>query len=91
MSYGINVIQVVPLFCLNKIRCYKASNVFDDLTRVYTIYTAPACFKSATWLKLITTMLEKTKNFTFFSYEIETPTPVEVAISTQLGRLIKIF
>ena len=70
MSYGMNVIQVVPLFCLNKFRCCKASNVFDDLRRVYTIYTALACFKSATWLKLITTMQEKTKNFTFFSYEI---------------------
>ena len=70
MSYGINVIQVVPLFCLNKIRCCKAPNVFDDLRRVYTIYTAIACFKSATGLKLITTMQEKTKNFTFFSYEI---------------------
>ena len=70
MSYGINVIQVVRLFCLNKIRCCKASNVFKDLRRVYTIYTALACFKSATWLKLITTMQEKMKNFTFFSYEI---------------------
>ena len=70
MSYGINVIQVVPLFCLNKIRCCKASNVFDDLRCVYTIYTALACFKSATWLKLISTMQEKTKIFTFFSYEI---------------------
>ena len=70
MSYGINVIQVVPLFCLNKIRCCKASKVFDDLRCVYTIYTALACFKSATWLKLITTMQEKTKIFTFFSYEI---------------------
>ena len=48
MSYGINVIQVVPLFCLNKIRCCKASNVFDDLRCVYTIYTALAYFKSAT-------------------------------------------
>ena len=37
MSYGINVIQVVPLFCLNKIRCCKASNVFDDLNCVYAI------------------------------------------------------
>ena len=70
MSYGINVIQVVPLFCLNKIRCCKASNIFDDLRCVYTIYTALACFKSAPWLKLITTMQEKTKIFTFFSYEI---------------------
>ena len=70
MSYGINVIQVVPLFCLNQICCCKASNVFDDLKCVYTIYTALACFKSATWLKLITTMQEKTKIFTFFSYEI---------------------
>ena len=26
MSYGINVVQVVPLFCLNKIRRCKASN-----------------------------------------------------------------
>ena len=43
MSYGINVIQVVPLFCLNKIHCCKASNVFDDLRCVYTIYTALAC------------------------------------------------
>ena len=42
MSYGINVIQVVPLF---KIRCCKASNVFDDLRCVYNIYTALACFK----------------------------------------------
>ena len=33
--HGINVIQVVPLFCLNKIRCCKASNVFDDLRCVY--------------------------------------------------------
>ena len=70
MSYGINVKQVVPLFRLNKIRCCKASNVFDDLRCVYTIYTALACFKSAPWLKLITTMQEKTKNFTFFSFEI---------------------
>ena len=70
MAYGINVIQVVPLFRLNKIRCYKASNVFDDLRCVHTIYTAFACFKSATWLKLITTMQEKTKIFTFFSHEI---------------------
>ena len=31
MSYGINVIQVVPLFCLNKICRSKASNFFDDL------------------------------------------------------------
>ena len=31
MSYGINAIQVVPLFCLNKIRCCEASNFFDDL------------------------------------------------------------
>ena len=70
MSYGINVIQVVPLFFLNKNRCCKASNVFDDLRCVYTIYTVLACFKSATRLKLITTMHEKTKIFTFFSYEI---------------------
>ena len=71
MSYGINVIQVVPLFCHYKIRFCKASNVFDDLRCVYTmIYTALAFFKSATWLKLITTMQEKTKIFTFFSYEI---------------------
>ena len=42
-------------------------------------YTVLACFKSATWLKLITAMQEKTKIFTFFSYEIKTPTPVEVA------------
>ena len=88
MSYGINVIQVVPLFCLNKIRRCKASNFFDDLRCVYAIYTVLACFKSATWLKLINIMQEKMKNFTFFSYEMETPTPVEVAISTQLGRLI---
>ena len=70
MSHGINVIQVVPLFCLYEIRCCKASNVFDDLRCVYTITTALACFKSATWLKLITTMQEKTKIFTFFSFEI---------------------
>ena len=70
MSYGINVIQLVPLFFLNKIRCCKASNFFDDLRCVYTIYTALACFKSATLLKLITTMQEKAKIFTFFSYEI---------------------
>ena len=70
MSYGINVIQVVPLFCLNKIHRCKASNFFDDLRCVNTIYTVLACFKSATWLKLITTMQEKTKIFTFFSYEI---------------------
>ena len=70
MAYGINVIQVVPLFCLNKILRCKASNFFDDLRCVYAIYTALACFKSATWLKLITTMQEKTKIFTFFSYEI---------------------
>ena len=38
MSYGINVIQVVPLFGLNKIRRCKASNYFDDLRCVYTIY-----------------------------------------------------
>ena len=31
MSYGINIIQVVPLFCLNKIRRCKASNFFDAL------------------------------------------------------------
>ena len=66
MSYGINVIQVVSLFCLNKIRCCKASNVFNDLRCVYTIYTALACSKSATWLKLITTIQEKTKISTFF-------------------------
>ena len=66
MPYGINVIQVVPLFCLNKIRCCEASNVSNDLRCVYTIYTALACFKSATWLELITTMQEKTKLFTFF-------------------------
>ena len=66
MSYDINVIQVVPLFCLNKIRCCKASNVFDDLRCVYTIYTALACFKSATWLKLNTTVQEKRK-FSLFS------------------------
>ena len=70
MSYGINVIQVVPLFFLDKIRCCKASNVFDDLRYVYTIYTALTSFKSATWLKFITTMQERMKNFTFFSYEI---------------------
>ena len=70
MSYDINVIQVVPLFCLNKIRCCKASNFFDDLRCVYTIFTVIACFKSATWLKLITTMQEKPNIFTFFSYEI---------------------
>ena len=70
MLYGINVIQVVPLFCLNKIHRCKASNFFDDLRCVYTIYTALACFKSATSLKLITTMQEKNENFTFFSYEI---------------------
>ena len=67
MSYDINIIQVVPLFCLNKIRRCKASNFFDDLRCVYTIYTALACFKSATRLKLISTMQEKTK---IFSYEI---------------------
>ena len=66
MSYGINVIQVFPLFCLNKIRCCKASNVFDDLRCVYTIYTVLACFKSETWLKLITTMQEKNENIHFF-------------------------
>ena len=70
MSYGINVIQVVPLLCLNKIRCCKASNFFADLRCVYALYTALACFKSATWLKLISTMQEKTKIFTFFSYKI---------------------
>ena len=75
MSYGnglkkINVIPVVPLFCLNKICRCKASNVFNDLRCVYTNYTALACFKSATWLKLITTTQEKMKIFTFFSYEI---------------------
>ena len=70
MSYGINAIQVVPLFCLNKIPRCKASNFFDDLRCAYAIYTALACFKSATWLKLITAMQEKTKIFTFFSYEI---------------------
>ena len=70
MSYGINAIQVVPLFCLNKICSCKASNFFDDLRCVYAIYTALACLKSATRLKLITTMQEKTKIFTFFSYEI---------------------
>ena len=31
MPYGINVIQVVPLFCLKKMICCKASNIFDDL------------------------------------------------------------
>ena len=66
MAYGINVIQVVPLLCLNKIRCCKASNLFDDLRCVYTIYTALACFKSVTWLKLITTMQEKNEKFHFF-------------------------
>ena len=92
MSYGINVIQVVPLFCLNKILRCRASNFFDGLRCVYTINTALACLKSATWLKLITTMQENPpKILTFFSYEIWTPTPIEVAISTQLGRLIKIF
>ena len=70
MSYGINVIQVVPLFCLKKIHRCKASNFFDDLRCVYTIYTVLACFKRATWLKLITTMQEKTKILTFFIYEI---------------------
>ena len=66
MSYDINVIQVVPLFCLNKIRRCKASNVFDDLRYVYAFYTALACFKSATWLKLITSMQEKNENFHSF-------------------------
>ena len=47
MSYGINAIQVVPLFCLNKIRRCNASNFFDDLRCVYANYTALACFKSA--------------------------------------------
>ena len=47
MSYGINVIQVVPLFCLNEIRSCKASNSFDELRCVYAIYTAIACFRSA--------------------------------------------
>ena len=70
MSYGINVIEVVPLFCLNKIPRCKASNFFDDLRCFYTIYTALACFKSATWPKLITTMQEKKKFFTFFNFEI---------------------
>ena len=70
MSYGIKIIQVVPLFCFYKIRCCKVSNFFADLRCVHAIYTALACFKSATWLKLITTMQEKTKFFTFFSYEI---------------------
>ena len=70
MSCGINVIQVVPSFCLDKIRPCKASNFFDDLRCVYTIYTAIACFKSATWLKLNTTVQEKTTILTFFSYEI---------------------
>ena len=70
MSYGINVIQVVSLFCLNKICRCKASNFFDNLRCVYTIYTVLAFFKSATWLKLITTMQEKPKIFTFFSYEM---------------------
>ena len=31
MPYGINAIQVVPLFCLNKIRCCKASNFLMTL------------------------------------------------------------
>ena len=77
MSYGINVIQVVPSFCPNKIFCCKASNVFDDLRCVYTIYTALACFKNATWLKLITTMQEKKthKNFHFFSVMKFRPPP----------------
>ena len=66
MSYGINVIQVVPLFCLNKIRCCKESNFFDDLRCVYAIYTALLCFKSATWLKFIATVQEKNENFHFF-------------------------
>ena len=70
MSYGINAIQVVPLFCLNKIHRCTASNFFDDVRCVYAIYTALACFKSATWLKLISNMQEKTEIFTFFSYEI---------------------
>ena len=29
MSYGINVIQVVPLFCLNKIKHQKFSMTLD--------------------------------------------------------------
>ena len=70
MSYGINVIQVVPLFCLNKIRCCKASNFFDDFGCIYGIYTALACFKNATLVKLITILQDKTKIFTFLSYEI---------------------
>ena len=75
MSYGINVIQVVPLFCLNKIRCCKTSNVLDDLRCVYTIYTALACFKSATWLKVITTMQEKKRKFSLFSVMKFRPPP----------------
>ena len=67
MSYGINVIQVGPLFCLDKIRRCKASNLLDGLRCVYAIYTALACFKHATWLKLITTMQEKTMFFSLFS------------------------
>ena len=71
MSYGINVIQVVPLFCLNKFAVVKHQTFLMTLdVFIPFIYTALACFKSATWLKLITTMQEKMKIFTFFSYEI---------------------
>ena len=66
MSYGINVIQVVPLFCLNKIRCCKASNVFDDLRCVYTIYTALACFKKCNMAEINYHHARKNENFHFF-------------------------
>ena len=41
MSYGINVMQEVPLFCPNKILCCKASNFFDDLRCVNVIGPDP--------------------------------------------------
>ena len=94
MSYGLNVIQVVPLFCTNEILCCQSKTFSMTFDVFIPFYTALACFKSATRLKLlvITTMQEKkTKLFTLFSYEIYTSTPVEIAISPQLGKRIKIF
>ena len=70
MSYGINVIQLVPLFCPIKFAFVKHQTFSKALDAFIQFYTALACFKSARWLKLITTMQEKMKIFTFFSHEI---------------------
>ena len=66
MSYGKNVIQVVPLFCPIKFTVVKHQTFSMTLDVFIPFYTALACFKSATWLKLITTMQEKNENFHFF-------------------------